>query len=141
MLNALKNQSTWRLLLLSVITIGIYLAHYIRRQTKILNENLDDNDQISYGFVNTILVLSYISAALVIPYVYFDDGHFTESISDFADQVFNILLIVWAFKARNRMNAILQTQKGSGNWFHGLWTFLFTGLYFNYKVNKLNQNA
>ena len=137
----LKSQGTWRLFFLSVITLGIYLAHYIRRQTNILNKNLSHGEQISGGFITTILVMSYITAILVIPYSLLEEGHIIERVSDLSDKIFNICLLVWAFKARNRMNTILQVKAGSPHWFHGLWTFLFQGLYFNYKVNKLKENA
>lgn len=141
MLKALKSQSTWRLVFLSIITLGIYFAHYIRRQTNILNQNLSGSERISGSFISAILVLSYVSAFLMVPYSLVEEGHIIESISDLADGVLNILLLVWAFKARNRMNVILRAQAGSSKWFHGLWTFLFIGLYFNYKVNQLNQEA
>ena len=85
--------------------------------------------------------MSYITAILVIPYSLLEEGHIIERVSDLSDKIFNICLLVWAFKARNRMNTILQIKAGSPHWFHGLWTFLFQGLYFNYKVNKLNENA
>ena len=50
-----------------------------------------------------------------------------------------ILELVWGFKARNALNFIYNFKKGSEPWFHGFWTFLFTQLYFNYKVNSLNE--
>ena len=38
------------------------------------------------------------------------------------------------------MNTLLAATKVEPDWFHGLWTFLFTTLYFNFKINKLNDN-
>lgn len=134
----LKDQSTWRLFGLGIITYGIYFAHYIRKQSDKINSRLDKDMAISAGFVNFILVMCYLSAALFIPYLFVDDGHPIERIGNAADNVSAVLLVVWGFKARNRVNTLCSFDNKSGNWFHGFWTFLFTPLYFNYKVNRLS---
>ncbi|HDQ04547.1 MAG TPA: DUF4234 domain-containing protein [Deltaproteobacteria bacterium] len=135
----LKNQSTWRLLGLSIITYFVYAAHYIYRQTKIINDYYNGTDKISDGLVNSILIFSYLSLFLFIGYLFAEDSHPIVSISKITDFISGILYIVWGFKARNRMNKILQANELSNEWFHGLWTFLFTPLYFNYKVNHLHE--
>lgn len=61
----LKSQSTWRLVFLSLITFGIYSAHYIKRQTSRLNQHLDAERRISEGLITTILISSYVSAFLL----------------------------------------------------------------------------
>jgi hypothetical protein len=138
-LSQLKSQSTWRLFFLSFITLGIYTAHYIKRQTRIMNQYLDKERRISEGFVSTILILAYVTVILVIPYVLIEEG-LIEGISNVLDAVWSILVLVWAFKARNRMNMLLSATKDQARWFHGLWTFLFTALYFNFKINTLNES-
>lgn len=139
LIEKLKDQSTWRLLGLGIITYGVYFAYYIRRQTDKINTHLDGNTAISNGFVNSILVMSYISAALLIPYVIVPYDHPVETVSELADRIWVIMVLVWGFKARNRVNTICSFDRYSPIWFHGFWTFLFTPLYFNYKVNKLNE--
>lgn len=138
-ISQLKSQSTWRLLLLSLITVWIYHAHYMKRQTRIINQQLAKEQQISDELVNVILILAYVTALLFVPYFLVEEGHPIERISDILDLVWMILSIVWAFKARNRMNMLLALTKNKTNWFHGFWTLLFTTLYFNYKINKLND--
>ncbi len=135
----LKEQSTWRLLGIGIITYGVYFAYYIKRQTDKINSHLDKESAISNGFINSIMVMSYISAALLIPYMIVDFGHPIEKVSNLSDRIWGIMLIVWGFKARNRVNDISNFNSESSHWFHGLWTFLFTPLYFNYKVNQLND--
>ena len=139
LLENLKDQNTWRLLGLGIITFGVYFAHYIQKQSKVINSKLDD-DKISKGFVNTIMIMSYISLALFVPYLLVDEGHPIEKISSLVDKIWGILLIVWGFKARNRVNSLCKLSSDSNNWFHGLWTFLFTALYFNYKVNCMLES-
>jgi hypothetical protein len=104
-----------------------------------MNQYLDRERQISEGFVSTILILAYVTVILVIPYVLIEEGPI-EGISNLLDAVWSILVLVWAFKARNRMNMLLSATKDQARWFHGLWTFLFTALYFNFKINTLNES-
>ena len=138
-LQDLKSQSTWRLFFLTIITLGIYSAHYLRRQTNILNKHLGHNQQISSILVTFVLIVTYISAILVIPYSLLAEGHIIDDISGVIDIVFYICTLVWVFKVRNRINTILQTKSFNRNWFHGIWTFLFHELYINYQINKLNE--
>jgi len=132
----LKSQSTGRLFLLSLITLGIYAAHYLKRQTRIINQHLDREHHISEGFASFLLFFTYVTAILVIPYVLVEEGHPVETISDVLDIVWGILVLIWAFKARNRMNLLLTATKDQPHWFDGLWTFLFSVFYFNFKINS-----
>jgi hypothetical protein len=137
----LSYQSTWKLFFFAVITLGIYSAHYIKRQSKVLNKYSSPERQISSGFVTFILILSYISVASLIPFFFIEVSSDLESMSNLIDFVWGISILVWAFKANSSVHELLKAQKGSSNWFHGLWTFLFRDLYFNYKVNRLNRLA
>lgn len=134
-----KSQSTWRLFFLCLITFGIYTAHYIKRQSQIFNQHLDEERQISEGFLGFILILAYITVILMIPGFFLNEGHLLGAISDLLDNIWGILVLIWAFKARNRMNMLLAVTKDQTHWFHGLWTFLFTFLYFNFKINSLTE--
>jgi hypothetical protein len=129
------------LIFLSLVTLGIYSAHYIKRQTLTLNVYLDKERQISEGFVNSILILAYVTVILLVPYFLVEEGHPIETKSDSLDTIWAVLVVIWAFKARNRMNTLLAAPKGQADWFHGLWTFLFTVFYFNFKINTMNENA
>lgn len=141
LIEQLQDQSTWRLLGLGIVTGGIYWAHYIKKQTARLNARLAGEAVISAGFIHAILVLSYLSVALAIPYVLTGDGQAVNLVSNLADLASSGLLIVWGFKARNRVNTLSAFRKGDDGWFHGLWTLLLTPLYFNYKVNQLNAGG
>lgn len=131
----LRDQSTWRLLGLGLITYGVYFAYYIQKQSKEINAAINSDENIPSGFINSILAMSYVSLALFIAYMFVEEGHPIEGISSSVDMIVSIMLIVWGFKARNRVNACCELNTESSVWFHGLWTFLFSPLYFNYKVN------
>ena len=139
LIEKLKDQSTWKLLGLGIITYGVYFAYYVRRQTDKINSYIDGQAAISNGFIISFFVMSYLSAALFIAYILVPYGHPVETVSDFSDWIWVIMLLVWGFKARNRINSICRFDRSSSSWFHGFWTFLFTPFYFNYKVNQLNE--
>ena len=79
--------------------------------------------------------MSYASLVLFIAYMFVEEGHPIEGVSGLVDMIVSIMLIVWGFKARNRVNSSCDFTPESSDWFHGFWTFLFSPLYFNYKVN------
>ncbi len=136
----LKSQGTWRLLFLGAVTLGIYMAHYIKRQTTVLNQHLDSEDAISEGLVTSILIFQYISAILSVLGFVLGEGApiVLFMIGNLLSMILVVLVVVWAFKSRNRMNTLLSVGKSDPRWFSGCYTFLFTGLYFNYKINELN---
>jgi hypothetical protein len=136
-----KNQSTWQLLGLGIITYGVYSAHYIQKQTNKINEIVDIDNRISTGFVNSIVVMSYISLIIFIAYLFVDEGHPIEEVSTIFDRILGIMLIVWGFKARNILNKSYEISKDDKEWFHGFWTFLFSPMYFNYKVNCICEES
>jgi hypothetical protein len=133
----LKHQSTWRLFFLGLITFGVYWAHYLKRQNHIINEYLDEPQKIPEGLILAIFVISYVSLFMLVPYFLVEEGHPVEKFSDLLDFVWCIGLLVWGFKARNRMNALSSNEESKNYWFSGLWTFLFSPLYFNFKINKI----
>lgn len=91
--------------------------------------------------VTAIFIISYLAGLLTIPYMLVDDGHWLESLSNIADLIWTIALILWGFEARKRTHKLIGSLKGGVNWFSGLWTFVFSDLYFNYKVNQLKEHA
>ena len=136
----LQTQSTLKLIFLFMVTLGVYSAHYAKRQTYAINPYLGAEDTLSDGFVSALLVLAYASVLIIVPYAMVEEGHPVEGISSLLDLAYGLLFLYWAFWARARMNSLLSASKSDDRWFSGLWTFLFPGVYFNYKVNKLKKN-
>jgi uncharacterized membrane protein len=134
----LEYGSTWKLLGLGIITYAVYFAHYIKKQTAVINEGLEENEKISDSFITFVMVISYVSLGFYFAHFFVEETHPIAGISSLVDFINNVAFIVWGFKVRSRMNRILSAQKKENEWFHGLWTFLFTPLYFNFKINKLN---
>lgn len=140
-ITSFKDQSTWRLVGLGIVTYGVYFAHYTKKQTIKINDLSGENNKISEGFVNAILGMSYISLILFFAYLAVDEGHPVAILSDISDRISGIMFIVWGFMARNRLNTAYEINKDNREWFHGLWTFLFSPMYFNYKINSICEES
>jgi hypothetical protein len=136
-----KSQSTWQLVGLGVVTYGVYLAHYIKNQTAKINEVTVEKDKVTEGFVNSILAVSYISLMLFLVSFVFENEHALETVSYIMDRISGVMMIVWGFMARNRLNIAYDLSNDSKEWFRGLWTFLFSPMYFNYKINCLSDES
>lgn len=130
-----KDQSSWRLLALGAITHGVYHAYYIQRQTAKINTIVDSKDQIPVGFLTAIIVVSYISLILFVAHFAFPKGHPVATFDNIFGNVWSVMVIVWAFKARNRLNSAFELTTQNSEWFHGLPTFIFSVMYLNYKIN------
>lgn len=138
LLRELKSQSTWRLLGLGIITIGTYYAHYCARQSRIINK-YSGSDPIPSTIVIANLILSYASLALLIGYFFVDESHPVAIASKISDKVWTLLVMVWGFYARNRVNMLASFAADDPRRISGIWTFLFSPLHFNYKINVINQ--
>ncbi|WP_260260478.1 DUF4234 domain-containing protein [Vibrio intestinalis] len=131
-----RSQSTWRLLALTIITLGVYSAYYIRTQTRKIDQLPHGMNNIGSAYTDLLLGLAYISLLTGLTSIFI----FPENVSlGLVDSVLSIIVaimqLVWGFKARNRLNVAFQFQPRTFYWFHGFWTFMFTPLYFNYKIN------
>jgi hypothetical protein len=138
LIEELKDQGTWRLLGLGLITYGVYFAHYIKRQTSKINSRLDKDRAISDGLIRAVFATTYLSAALFLAYLFVDDDHPIAKASDVVDWLNALAMIVWGVKARNRMNSICEIDSNSKAWFNGPASLIFSPLYFNYKINQLS---
>ena len=136
----LRSQSTARLFLLTVVTHVVYPAHFLSRLTSRINFSLGPGRRISNGFVSANFVFAYLSLAMFVPYILVPEGHPVETVSDGLDTVSGLLLLIWSFKVRNRLNTLLTSAPGATSWFHGFWTFFFQYLYINYKINTSRGN-
>lgn len=137
LLGKLKWGSTWALVGLSLITYGVFLVYYARRQSVILNESSPPDKQISPGFIRTWFVLTYVSLALFLVYFFVPDDSLWAKAGNLSDRFDGIFGLIWAFWARSSFHRLMVSQKGTPNWMHGFWTFLFQAFYFNFKVNRL----
>jgi len=124
--------STWYVLLLAIVTLGLYIPYWLYSRTKVLN--VQSEDQISSGFVWATLLLyvlalcaSIASAAAgpeVSELVLVESG---------ASLIANVFMIVWVFKFRNRLQKLIAPLQLKTN---PVLTFFLQAFYMQYKVNE-----
>ncbi|PTU33100.1 hypothetical protein [Stenotrophobium rhamnosiphilum] len=139
LIRGLRVHSTTLLFFLSGITFGAYIAHYCAKQSKAINQRLGQEERIPAILNATLFLLSYSSITLSIGHFIFQENAAIENTGGVVDWILTISLLTWGFMARNRMNKLLASSRDQTTWFSGLWTFLFTPLYFNYKINVLSE--
>ncbi|MCD4757820.1 MAG: DUF4234 domain-containing protein [Arcobacteraceae bacterium] len=138
LIKELKTESTWKLFFLSAITLGIYNAHYIRKQSKKINNHIGNDNKLSERLITTLIFFIYASVISILFNIFFPNI-IIDNFATFFSNISWILTIIWGYKARNRLNNYLNFDKSNPYWFHGFWTFLFTPLYFNYNINCFYQ--
>lgn len=144
LLSSLHRYSTWLLVLLTFVTLGVYGAHYIKRQTVVINSFLHDNDKLGLSAPNTLLFISYLSLALsLLPFATLNmDQSISSSIElagSIVSLIWTLMMLVLCFKMRTKLHSLLNSLPGGISWFHGFWTFFFQIYYINYKINTLNK--
>jgi hypothetical protein len=134
---ALKWGSTFTLILLFFITYGTYMAHYLRRQTFIINAVVVEEDKISTIFINSFMVLSYVSLVLLIGSLFVAEDHPVATMMMLLNLPWMIMLAVWGFTSREAVNNYCKIDRADERWFHGFGAVFFAPFYFNYKVNSI----
>ncbi len=124
--------SAWAVFGLAFITSGVYTMWWAHSRTQKLNPYIDE--PIEKSFINTtfILIGCYFVGAFV-------TGVNTTigAVLMFLGFVGYIMLIVWFFKLRNRLNTHLGYVKGDRNWIGPILTFFFNSTYLQYKINAV----
>ena len=137
--NALKDVfqrfSTWYVFILSILTLGLYVIYWMYSRTRSLNR-LQGIEPISEVFILVAVAWNIVSYPLA----------FAEEFWQFsaelllASTVFNIaasvLLLVWAFMFRSRLNLFLADSPLPSSRLGGVMTFFFQSLYLSYKINE-----
>lgn len=137
-----RQQGTWGLLGLAVITLGLYYGHYCLRQSKALNPYLSaESGKALSSAAFRVLIAGYVSLIplLILVCVPLSAGIQTSVgvLSDVWTLFWLVMHSIWSLMFRSRLNTYYGAQPGSADWFHGFWAFLFTSLYVNYKINDI----
>jgi hypothetical protein len=135
----LKRESTLQLLGLSLVTLGIYPAYYVKIQTQKIDGFAHAMTQIGRALPDLLLWFSCLSAVLLIATWGQPENIYLQLVSSVLNLTINIMYVVWAYKARNRVNAAFNSKEGDSTWFSGVWTLFLAVIYFNFKVNSINE--
>ncbi|MBV0932332.1 DUF4234 domain-containing protein [Marinobacterium weihaiense] len=128
--------TTWAVFGLTIITLGIYAVYWMYSRTRHLNSITED--RISNGFVGAAVGV-YIASGVSSIMMGLTDASALSGTMVLIDGLLGlaswILMLVWAFKFRNRLNRVTDSR-GKPTWAGPILTFFFSVFYLSYKVNQ-----
>src|SRR5882672_2415430 len=110
-LKELHSQGTWRLALLTAITLGVYVTFYLKRQSLVLNEHLPDERKMPMKLVWFFVIYSFVGVLITAAYIATppEDAAWQaiEALSKFDDLIYGITSIILSTMAVSRLNEVL----------------------------------
>jgi len=136
----LHHPSTWWLLFLAFITAGVYYGHYVVRQTRTLARFLpDEKANPLLGYATSVLIMAYVSLIPTVALLLLPLSNSTAKAFDTLGGILSLIWVlmhsIWSIRFSGHMNAYYGYPRASADWFRGFWSFLFSSLYINYKLN------
>jgi hypothetical protein len=138
-IKSFKRFTTWGVLGLAIITLGIYAYYWMFSRTKTLNTLIPEN-KIAGWMVPTIIIFGVINILLsLLPLLAPEQAVTIQMLSTPFSIIGFVLGLTWAFKFRNRLNIISGSSKGNVFWLGPILTFFFQLYYFQYKINQMHD--
>lgn len=133
-LQALPRVSVWAVLVLSIISLGLYYTYWLFTRTQIINRVTDR--PISMILVHSVLGLLMLN--LIVSFVsgYNPENEQYRQLAGIIGLSYSLLNLFWVFTLRQRLHKMTQAGERSLFWINGLWTFLFQVLYLQFKINE-----
>jgi len=127
-------QSVWLVLFLTIITSGIYAVFWLRRQSLMIN-GLRPDLKISVVYANSVLGFAFLRTGLDFAGG-FSDSASIDTWAKISDRFFGLLLLFLSFQVRAGLNSMLRVPKSDFYSFSGVYTWLFSVMYLQYKLNQ-----
>jgi len=138
-IKSFKRFTTWGVVGLAIITLGIYGYYWMISRTKVLNSLIPEN-KIAGWVVPSVIAIGVINIFLsLLPSVAPEVAAQAAVISIPLSLIGFVLVLIWAFKFRNRLNIISGSSKGNVFWLGPILTFFFQLYYFQYKINQMHD--
>lgn len=131
--------STLRLLVYTTLSLGVYAGYYIRRQSLILNNALEDRHHINQNFVSFVFYYCWFGFFLMLGYL-FSWGAYEQKLDVLTDIdaiVYGILTTFWAYQSVGRLNYLMMAEKGHQFYSGKILTIILSIYYLNYRINKI----
>ena len=140
----LNRFTTWGVVGLTIITLGIYFIYWMYSRTKVLNNQLS-TDKIA-GWLIAICVFLYIltiglSYGPLLTSLNPEMIVTLASISLVASLINIVFFLTWIYTFRNRINKLSGSHKGDSLWLGGVLTFFISVYYFQYKINQIHDEG
>ena len=131
-------QSIWMMVLLELVTIGIYGPYwYFSRRASL--HVLSSSQRLPEMPLIAVLVAVIVSAVLTVVSFFPSDPSSIEAIYQVLDLAIGVSLLFFAFRVRGILRDHLAAQGVSEAGISGFWTFLFNLLYLQYKINRIPE--
>lgn len=137
--------TTWAVVGLSIITLGIYTFYWLYSRTKILNRLLPENKIAGWLPIAAIVTLiAYYVVSIAVPFLASASPELAAGLGGLS-LIVNIAYIVfylmWVFGFRSRLNQLSGSNKGDIFWLGGILTFFINVYYFQYKINQMHDHG
>ncbi len=142
----IERLTTWAVFGLSMITFGFYTFFWLFSRTKILNQNLHEEDRIAswipiVGIISFILYFTLSIAPVLIISSSPELATTLMGIGGMIGLVYIVMFLVWIFKFRSRLNLLSESNSGEKFWLGGILTFFANILYFQWKINQIHDHG
>lgn len=138
----IERLSTLSLIVLNIMTFGVYNSFFIKGETFFINfdlnrQNLPIIPDDAYRWITASSLTRFFLIALFVLYPL--ESWLVYPIISLLGIEYLITLL-WSFVYRGRLHDIFQSTTGADAiWFSLFWTCLFNVFYINYKINKINK--
>lgn len=142
----IKRLTTWAVFGLTMVTFGFYTFFWLFSRTKILNQNLAEEDRIAswipiVGVVSFILYLVLSIGPAFMMSSNLELATTLMGIGGMTGLVYMVMFLVWIFKFRSRLNLLSESNSGEKFWLGGILTFFANILYFQWKINQIHDHG
>ncbi len=134
-LSGFQKFSTWYVFGLSIITLGLYLAYWLYTRTRTLN-NLQAIEPIGDAFITTTLSAYLLYYPIGIGEIFMEQYQGYLVFSNILSLTGSILMLVWVFKFRHRLNTFLSNNYEELSQLGPVLTFFFQVFYLSFKLNQ-----
>ncbi|MCK5901791.1 MAG: DUF4234 domain-containing protein [Cocleimonas sp.] len=134
--------TTWAVVGLSIITMGIYTIYWLYSRTQILNTLLPENKIPSWLTTSSLIVFFLYLVMSFAPLA--NNGVMPNGMDAFSlviNLAYIVLFITWAFSFRSRLNTLSGSNKGDLFWLGGILTFFINVYYFQYRINQIHDHG
>jgi len=132
MRNKLEKKSVLLLIVLIIVTLGIYVPIWFGKLKKTL-DGFKTKQKANGNLINFLLVLSILEVVIIIPSVFSPSLDLVSSILNLTS---SIIVLVLAFQFKNILNEYFNKIQNKNVSFSGIATFFFTIFYLQYKINR-----
>jgi Domain of unknown function (DUF4234) len=122
--------STWYVVGLSIITLSFYILYWLYTRSKKLNTIASEPISVTFMIISIVIYITSFSIIFVEELIPKD----TEILFRLFDFLANVLIIVWIFMFRSRIQSFALSR---GIKVGGVLTFIFQIYYLQYKINEI----